>query len=206
MLAFDHVIIVVEDLEQASAELHREHGLGSVAGGRHVGHGTVNRIVPMDDSYLELMAIADSAEAEESPLGRWVLWRQAAGGGVSALCIRTDEIGMLGRRLREEPSPMSRMRPDGVELSWRLAGLGEMLLKGLPFFIQWDMEPGDHPGRMPVTHERGVGGIAWVELGAESDEIQHRLGPHSLDIRLVDGEPGPRRVGIARPDGELVIA
>ena len=42
------------------------------AGGRHPGHGTANRIVPLGSSYIELMAVVDRVEADSSPLGSWV--------------------------------------------------------------------------------------------------------------------------------------
>lgn len=205
MLAFDHVISVVDDLERASAGLRREHGLGSVEGGRHVDHGTGNRIVPLGDSYLELMAVVDEAEAAQSPLGVWVGQRLAAGGGLSALCLRTDEIDIVGERLGEQPAPMSRRRPDGVELVWQLAGLGDMVTRGDPFFIQWDIDADDHPGRTSASHDRPVGGIAWVEIGATEAALDARLGPHELDLRVVDGPEGPRRVGIAGPDHTLIL-
>ena len=42
-------------------------------GGVHEGQGTHNRIVPLGDGYLELMAIGDPEEAAAHPFGRRVL-------------------------------------------------------------------------------------------------------------------------------------
>src|SRR5262245_6695165 len=72
VLALDHVIVVVADLDSAAGRLYREHGLASVAGGRHAGHGTGNRIVPLGSTYIELMAVVDPDEAASSPVGSWV--------------------------------------------------------------------------------------------------------------------------------------
>src|SRR5262245_53549604 len=63
MLAIDHVILLAADLDHAAARLLKTHGLASLPGGRHPGHGTGNRIVPLGDSYLELMGVVDEVEA-----------------------------------------------------------------------------------------------------------------------------------------------
>ena len=77
MLAIDHVIILVEDLDAAARRYYKQQGLASVPGGRHPGHGTANRIVPLGSSYIELMAVVERIEADSSPLGSWVKRRLA---------------------------------------------------------------------------------------------------------------------------------
>ena len=71
-LRMDHVIYAVDDLDEAAAGLFDREGLGSVPGGRHEGWGTANRIVPLGDTYLELIAVVDVDEAEGSEFGRGV--------------------------------------------------------------------------------------------------------------------------------------
>src|SRR5437763_1726043 len=131
MLAIDHLMYACGDLDAAAARFD-ELGLPSVAGGRHVGLGTANRIVPLAGCYIELISVVDAAEASGSPLAsrlagpdRFVTWM-----------VRTDDIAAEAARLGLDPVPMRRVRPDGVELSWRLAGLAR---DGLPGFIQWDV-------------------------------------------------------------------
>jgi hypothetical protein len=192
MLWFDHVIMAVRDLDQAAEMLLETHGLQSTPGGRHVGLGTGNRIVPFGDSYLELMAVVDEVEAAASELGRWVTAQTADGDRLAAWCLRTDDIDGVADRLDLTPVPMSRLRPDGVELSWRLAGLDTALPSGLPFFIQWDVLPTEHPGQTPW----GGSGISWIEAGGDPDQLAEWLGPNDLDVRLVDGPRGIHRVGI----------
>jgi hypothetical protein len=75
----------------------------------------------------------------------------------------------------------------------------------MPFVIEWDGAPANHPGRAEATHRVSTRGIVWVELGGESDTVEDWLGTHALDIRLIDGDPGIHRVGIATGDGELVL-
>jgi hypothetical protein len=181
MIEIDHVIALVADLDEAAEDLYREHGLGSVPGGRHPGHGTGNRIVPLAATYLELMGVVDPVEAMGSPMGRWAAAHTRSGAiRPVALCLRTDDIDAVAAALDEEPMPMSRRTPDGTTLSWRLAGADGMFGPDrLPFFIQWDVEAGDHPAAAAADHAHDVGDFN----------------------RVVIGDPGPRAELITGVDG-----
>ena len=54
VLAVDHVIVVVEDLDAAARRWYERWGLASVVGGRHPGHGTANRLVPLGSSVMSM--------------------------------------------------------------------------------------------------------------------------------------------------------
>jgi hypothetical protein len=206
VLTFDHAIVTVADLDAAAERYFRDHGLASVPGGRHEGHGTGNRIIPLGSDYIELMAVVDETDAAASPLGAWVLSRLEEGEGPSALCLRTDDLDAVAARLDLAPVAMTRSNADGELLSWRLAGLEVALTRPpLPFFIQWDMASALHPGRIRAPHGIEVRGIAWVEMAGESEELARWLGETSLDIRLVSGEPGISAVGVATEDGQMVL-
>jgi len=193
MLWFDHVIMTVRDLDQAAERLLETHGLQSFPGGRHVGLGTGNRIVPLGDSYLELMAVVDPVEAKDSVLARWVEEQTAKGDRIAAWILRTDDVDAVAGRLGLTAEPMSRVRPDGIELAWRLVGLEVAMSTGLPFFIQWDIDPDLHPGRAGGADGPG---ISWVEVGGDAEVLAQWLGPNDLDVRGVDGPQGIHRVGI----------
>ena len=206
MLAVDHVIVAVEDLDAAARHYEDEYGLASLVGGRHPGHGTGNRIVPLGDSYIELMALVDRHEAAASPLGSWLARRLVqVGEGPAGLCVRTDDLVAAARRTGNDPLRMSRTRPDGVELAWRLVAIDGGLTHGLPFFIEWKVDDVDHPGRQQVGHRRPPAGIDWVEFGGDQEQLAAWLGAHDLPLRPVDGAPGPHRIGLAMADGEPVI-
>ena len=206
MLTLDHVIVVVADLDEAARQYHEEHGLASIAGGRHAGHGTGNRIVPLGSSYIELMGVIDRDEAASSPLGSWVERRLVeVGEAPVALCLRTDDIEATARRTARKPLRMTRTRPDGVELRWRLVGLDAALAEGLPFFIEWNVDDVDHPGRQLVEHRCAAVGIDWVELGGDHDRLASWLGQHELPLRHVEGAPGPHRAAVAIANAEPVI-
>jgi hypothetical protein len=206
VLAIDHILVVVPDLDDAADRLYERTGLASVAGGRHRGHGTGNRIVPLGDSYLELMAIVDRVEAAASPAGSWVERRLVeVGEGPAGLCLRTDDLESVARRTGHRPLPMSRTRPDGVTLAWHLVGLEAAFSDGVPFFIEWHVDATDHPGRAVAEHRCAPVGIKWVEFGGDEARLESWLGTHDLPLRHVDGRPGPYRFAIALAGGETIV-
>ena len=207
MLSFDHVVVAVGDLDEAARWLFAKHGLASVIGGRHEGQGTGNRIIPLGDSYIELMGVVDATEAHESALGRWLAGRLVAGDGrLGPLALRTDDVDSVAKRIASEPQPLSRERPDGVVLSWRLVGLEQALADpSLPFFLAFDGAAEAHPGKDAAPHRVSPAGISWVELAGDPERISGWLGGHTLDVRVATGEPGVRAVGIATDAGEIVL-
>ena len=193
-VAIDHVILVVADLAAAADLLRRDHGLASLPGGRHTGHGTANRITPLGDSYLELMGVVDAVEAETSPMGRWALAHRQQGLIPAGLCLRTDDASAEAARLGVTAAAMSRARPDGVVLSWRNVGADDMFAGRAPlFFIHWD-DMAMHPGRAPVDHHRSVGGIERVVVSGDPAALSARIGDQDLPVVLETGPPGIRRV------------
>ena len=166
-MELDHVLIAVADLTAAAERLERRQGLASVEGGRHAGLGTANRIVPLGDTYLELVAVVDEAEARASAFGSWV-----AGGEIPRLlgwCVRTDSLDQVADRLELTVVDGSRTRGDGVVLRWRMAGLGQSARDAsLPFFIEW--APGTpYPGDSPALR-----GVRIEELRLDGDPESNR--------------------------------
>ena len=203
-IAIDHVIMVVDNLDEASDRLYRVHGLASIAGGRHAGHGTANRIVPLGESYLELMGVIDGDEAAASPMGRWALANRLPGLVPAALCLRTDDADNEAARLGLEPMAMSRTRPDGIVLSWRLVGADDMFGdRRLPFYIQWD-DLALHPGRSIAHHRVNPFGIGGVVLSGDTAAIHRRIGGADVPVIVLPGPPGVRSVTI-RTHGESIV-
>lgn len=204
MFAIDHVVITTDDVRALVAELLDRAGLAAVEGGRHTGHGTGNWLVPLGDSYLELLTVVDPDEARGSPFGRFVLDRPEHGLGL--VCLRTDDADAVGARLGRDPQPMSRVTTDGTELRWRLVGLDDALSPArLPFFIEWDLDGATHPGRLPAPHRVLPEGITGLDLGGDATELSAWLGDHDLPVRLVGGEPGPQAVTVATDGGTFVL-
>ncbi len=205
MLAIDHVILAVADYDQAANDLLDEHGLASLLGGRHPGHGTSNRIVPLGSTYLEFMAVVDEAEAATSPMGRWVIEQRTNGLIPAALCLRTDDIGAVADRLDLTPLAMTRTRTDGITLAWHLAGLDGMLgPKRLPFFIEWNVKPADHPGAATAPHRVTPISITEVVIGPVTAELASLLAPVP-GLVISEGRPGVQSVTIGTSAGDIIL-
>lgn len=172
----DHVIWGTRDLATAGQWFWSEHGLASYEGGAHPAYGTGNRIIPLGDSYIELMGIVDEATARSNPLGQYVLQQIDGGDRWIAWCLRSDDIDALAARIGAAPVAGERHTPDGRVVSWRSTGLELALTQPpLPFFIAWD-DLSVHPGRTPLGHRRDVSGIRNVHVTATEIEAVTLLG------------------------------
>jgi glyoxalase-like protein len=183
--SLDHVVLAVADLAAAADELETRHGLASVAGGRHPGWGTENAIVPLGDTYLELIAVADEAEAAASALGRWV--RDGSGGGPRPLgwAVRTDDLDAVAERLGLAVRGGSRITVEGEELHWRYAGIERAMDEAcLPFFIRW-AEGAPFPGRAGSPQLR----LRELRLTGDPTRLAAWLGPNDLPVVIGPGRP-----------------
>ena len=183
------MIYVTGDLDAAAGRVQSELGLTAAEGGRHEGHGTHNRIVPLGGGYLELMAVADPDEAAGSPIGGAVQARlEEEGDGLFAWAVAVDDLDSIAERLG---SPVTAIAREG--LSARLVGVGESLLNpALPFFIERDEGVPD-PGAGGTA-----GGITWLEVAGDRDALDDGLGGAELPVRVVEGPAGVRAMGIGK--------
>ena len=208
MYTIDHAVLAVSDLDRAGERLHRDLGLASVPGGVHPRWGTGNRIVPLGDSYIELIAVVDHDVGSSTSLGRALL--ASSDGGRDrwfAICLSDTELEVTARRLGLQVEAGVRTRPDGVELRWRGAGIDDGARDSwLPFFIAWDVPAELHPGRTATRHEVDVAGIASVEIAGDPARLREWLGPEGdgLPFDVSDGYPQIRAVDLSLGDGTTV--
>jgi len=206
VLRIDHVVYACADLDATADRFRRDHGLDSAEGGRHASWGTANRIVPLGEQYLELIAVVAEDDARATVFGGALLDRLADGDGWFLAVLATDDVGSVAARLGMDVVEGSRRRPDGTEVRWRMTGLEDPKRDPwLPFFIEWDVAPELHPGAARAGHGVRVEGIARVEIGGDPDRLRAWVG-EDLPFAIVDGGPGIRRVVLATADGEPAIA
>jgi hypothetical protein len=136
----DHVIVAGRDLAQLEASFTRL-GFNVVGGGEHPHLGARNRIILLDQGYIELLAIAD--EQVVSPTVRerietapgWIGFAlQSADITAEADAMRTRGVDVRG------PKPGRLVAPDGNVRSWQTVTVGSDDLfsaaEPIPFLIQ----------------------------------------------------------------------
>lgn len=193
-LAIDHLVYAVPDLATAVADIEERTGVAPIPGGAHVGRGTYNALLGLGGhTYLEIIG-PDPAQPEPEaprPFGiddlirpGLVTWCARADRDlesvVAALVAIGDQVGPI--------DAMSRRRPDGVLLEWRLTT--PRLDDGgvIPFFIDWGATP--HP-----TTSLPVGGFVLELILTHPDpERIERILTAASTSGLVDDEASVIRV------------
>lgn len=204
-MELDHVLLAVEDLADAGRRLRERHGLDSIEGGRHAAWGTANRIVPLGDCYLELIAVVDARRAAASEFGRWVAACASTTLRPFAWAVRTPRLEEIAVRLGLTVGDGSRTTPDGQRLRWRSAGLERSAGEpSLPFFIEWE-DLARHPGRVAVRHAAGNARIAQLVIDADRAHLAEWLGDHQLPVEVHEGKPAVRLIRIKTDAGETSI-
>jgi hypothetical protein len=141
-------------------------GAAFTDGGIHPSFGTRNFVLALNDNcYLEVVGTLDHPAVDRAPFGRAVRDRSAAGGGWLAWALRVEDIALIEERLARPAAAGHRRRPDGFDLRWWQIGLYDVAEDPqLPFFTQWETEPGNHPSA------GGTGRITLTALEIAGDE------------------------------------
>ena len=95
VVALDHLILAVPDLEGAAAPFERL-GLTLTAAARHQSGGTANRAFFLEsgdgETYVELLTVHDREAAAQTASGAEVLAKLDAGGGLVRLMLRSSDL------------------------------------------------------------------------------------------------------------------
>jgi hypothetical protein len=205
-LTIDHVVYGVEDLEAGVEELAERLGVRAAAGGRHLGRGTHNALLGLGGAvYLEVIARDPEQPPAAGPLSfgldRARLPRLV---GWAARTADIEERAACARAHGYDPGPvheMSRRRPDGFLLEWRLSrDVPDPPRLVLPFLIDW--------GESPHPSESVPQGVRLVELRAEHpDPAAVRAQLAALDATLpVDEGSAPALVAtLDTPRGRVTL-
>lgn len=178
--SIDHIVILVRDLDEASADWARA-GFTVTPGGTHAAGTTHNALVTFEDgTYFEMIAFFEPDTQQDH---RW--WpRVADGEGLIDYALLSDDLNtdaatFRGRDLAiEGPADGGRKRPDGQELIWRSAMLGRGIGNPtLPFVIE-DVTARDLrvPGGSASQHPLGAARVAGLTLVTDNlDEAARAL-------------------------------
>lgn len=200
----DHVIYGAVDIDATAKRLRDDCGLGTVAGGNHLG-GTTNLLVPLAaPTFLELIGIGDTSLAD----GAWLEQSLAGTDRVLWWVLGVSDLDETARR-RGLPIQLGTMQmASGVTTSFRTAGMPRY---PLPFFVDYS---GTRSARRELWnarladahHDCTPGTFSFVEVREPADYLDAWLGDHELPVRhtAIPGH-GIARVGIATRDGEIVL-
>ncbi len=193
----DHVVVLVNDLN-AAIETYRRLGFNAQPGGEHPNTGSHNALAALADGvYLELLAFKNPTLAEQSH------WRGGVrmlrvGEGFAAYVLASDDLVRDIEQLRAhginvgDPTPGSRVRPDGQIVKWKTAFLDGTPTGVMPFLIQ-DETP--RALRIEPAHE-GLGArarlsqlvIATKQLEPAREKYRALLNVEPKHVRNIGGD------------------
>jgi hypothetical protein len=211
MTGIDHVVILVRELDLAMDDYGRL-GFTVERGGTHPG-GTHNALIAFaDGAYLELIAFENPEQPSFHP------WYDALrlGEGLVAFALGASDLAAGAAALRgrglaiDGPADGSRLRPDGVALAWRTAGVGTGPRgRQRPFLIE-DVTPRSlRVASGPLArHANSVVSLvdvtlAVVDLARATADLAALLETPVPDATEVDGA---RQVRFATPRGAIILA
>ena len=184
--AVDHIVLAVEDLEAASADLQSLLGREPSWRGEHPGYGTANVLFRFERIYIELLAavgegsVADSVQQHLAEKGE----------GIFAVALRTGDAMSCVAGLRDKglsPSdPMDGVgaTADGRERRWQTVFLPADETRGIHLFIIEHLTPDE---LLPESRPCGSGCVAGIDhvviMSADADATRN-LYRDMLGLRL----------------------
>ena len=202
----DHLIYATPDLDAAVEWVTAALGVRPTPGGRHPGLGTRNALLDIGDgAYLELIGI-DGEGAADGPrpfgLDRIAEPRLA---GWAAKADGIDGCVARARRFGYDPGPvhsMSRLRPDGTELHWRLTSPGPEAVELLPFLIEW-ADARLHPS---ATSAAGCRLVSFTGAHPEPDTVAPMLRALGVELVVEPGRSPALEAVIEGPGGTVTLS
>jgi len=212
-MRLDHIVFAAGPggLAGTSQRLSELLGESFATGGVHPRFGTRNAILPLTGgTYFEIVEVLDHPASDKAPFGQAVRARSALGGGWLGWVVAVDDIAPHEARLGREAVNGNRHRPDGLELLWKQLGVrGLQADPQLPFFVEWDIAPGDHPS----VGASGAVSLEALEIAGDPARVSDWLG-QSVDQPLEDvkvewvapnGTPGIVAAQFQTPNGLVRI-
>lgn len=212
-MRLDHIVFAAGPggLAGTAARLSELLGEEFQDGGVHPRFGTRNRILPLTDhTYLELVEVLDHPASDKAPFGQAVRARSELGGGWLGWVVAVDDIAPLEERLGRAAVNGNRHRPDGHELLWKQLGVkGLQADPQLPFFVQWEGNPDDHPS----LGASGQISLQSLEIAGDPARVSEWLGQpveqplEDVKVEWVapNGTPGLTAVTFQTPKGLVRI-
>jgi hypothetical protein len=186
-MRLDHVSYAAgpDGLKSTAARIGALLGEEFRDGGIHPRIGTRNMVLPLTaGTSVEVVEVLDHPASDKAPFGQAVRARSELGGGWLGWVVSVDDITKIEERLGRESVQGNRHRPDGVELRWRQIGVkGLQSDPQLPFFIEWQTPPEQHPSDGATGQVR----LDTIEIAGDPNRVSDWLG-NSVEGPLDDVE------------------
>ena len=210
MAALDHLILASPDLQAGVDFIESRTRITPAPGGPHPGIGTHNALASFDDeTYFEIIGIdPDQPEPERTRPFRLDEDLPLRLAGYAIHPSEGDTIDAVAAMMAEaghDPGAvisMSRRRPDGELVEWRLTYGGEPEPPAnacLPFIIDWGTT------ETPALSTPRLGELIALEVTHPDDGVRDLA--NRLDVGLVVSEgPASLTARIATQFGELTLS
>ena len=208
MPELDHLIFASPSLDEGIQHIEALTGAVAVAGGPHPGAGSHNALLAFNAAtYFEIIAIDPSQPEPSRPrsfgldvtteprLAGYAI-RPSPGETLNQVAEAMRSVGFDPGSVRD----MSRLKPDGEHLHWRLTTLGQPSLpvSTNPFIIDW----GDTPNQAATLPSMG----SLVSLTVLSDDEATKAVVDALGLEVCV-QPGDSRLiaAVNTPNGAVEI-
>lgn len=201
-MSVDHIVYAVPDLEEGVASIEERLGVRAAPGGRHESTGSHNALLGLGGAtYLEI--IAPDPTNPNPPRPRSFNMDQDRNPRLGGWATRSADIDATVARARAagyDPGPvwpLSRRRPDGVLLEWRLTrsdDSGSDFV--LPFVIDWGQA--QHPS---TTSPQGAVLRGLAIEHPDPDRIARALAALGVEDVDVLAAPRPALIATIQPAG-----
>lgn len=192
MPELDHLIFASRDVDEGVAIIEELTGARAIAGGPHVGLGTHNALLTFDErTYFEVIG-NDPNQPEPSGARPFGLDERDAPGlaGYAIHPLEGESLEDVAAAMSAagfDPGTiagMSRMKPDGNLLEWRLTIGGDTGVASggaLPFAIDW----GDSPS--PAASLPSMGRLVSLTVHHPDAKVRAAADALGVGVATVDG-------------------
>lgn len=203
-MKLDHIMFAANDLHAGVKHVQDLSGISAAGGGSHPGGGTRNALLSFGDAqYLEIIA-PDPAQTIKGTLGDEL--RMAERPFIRTWAAATTDFDPVvaaaaAAGYQHQIVAMSRTRPDGIELAWRLLFVTHHPFGlSLPFFIDWQESP--HPADDAPA---GCGLKKFTVSLPEPDALRTFCDAIGLEVQVETGGAGMQAI-IDSPRGEITLS
>ncbi len=210
MAELDHLIFASRDVDEGVRIIEDLTGARAVAGGPHMGLGTHNALLTFDDrTYFEVIGIDPSQPEPDGPRPFGLDDRPSPGLAGYAIHPTGDEtledLAAAMSAAGFDPgavADMSRRRPDGELIRWRLTIGGDTGVASqgaLPFAIDWGAGPS------PAASLPSMGRLLSLTVRHPDDAIRDSVRALGLGVAVEAGEAA-LIAAVETPNGTIEIS